>query len=669
MIRSKRGQAAMALNVVIAIFVVGSLGIAAYEFSRLMLARDQLKHCVELAALAGATTLASTSQTGVAAQNSAKQVALRLFQKNTVLGQPMTGTIEVASIAGFSPSAGNAQLYFEFDDPITKKPAAPGANANLLKVYGAYTYPFFSNSFGSIGVTAYTVLAEAVSGLPALDLVILYNNSSSSDDQTNVTFVRRYWDQNPPMQITYQIPTPGGGGPEQGPIGTIVCSKPLGTALNALEPQNLDAAGDPLVVGCPKEFSEVGKQGNTVPLRGVQNTGSPPGDAPPSLGGVGLGGMGAGPGNTKDTVAHLKPLHTWIEIASNMMHRFEQPAEAQAPPATNPWGASDSMFTDMVVNLDGNVTFGGYTDPRPSFAGYPFPDIGTLVEASRGNLENGTLFPDAQATLSPGVVEKAGYYNAYRCLAMSRLQPANTVTTSVVDFMTKIMQTTDCHFCFIAFNDRAGLNPTDVISKDAVSWAYPVAGKAQSALPQIPLDAKQDNFNTITTLLNPPRKRTNKVLMTPTGGANIASALQQALENLNNSANARLGAMQAIVIVTDKPPTVDLAGTDYTLAANNGPAVTDAKNVAQQCNAKGIPIFVLALDQTGALSSQMAQDYGDGSSGASGGGVTQGQGIVYAAGHGGMLKIVKWSDPVTTHQALDGEFYNVVRQLITLVHN
>ncbi|MBS1999191.1 MAG: hypothetical protein JSS86_22850, partial [Cyanobacteria bacterium SZAS LIN-2] len=66
--RNCRGQVALALNIVIAIFIVGSLGMVSYEMSRILLAREQLKNCLELASLAGGTAMASTSATGAAAR-------------------------------------------------------------------------------------------------------------------------------------------------------------------------------------------------------------------------------------------------------------------------------------------------------------------------------------------------------------------------------------------------------------------------------------------------------------------------------------------------------------------------------------------------------------------------------------------------------------------------
>ncbi len=279
--RNCRGQVALSLNIVLTIFVVASIGLVSYEISRILLARDQLKHCLELTSLAAASELASTNSTGTLAQQDSMNVGLNLLRMNSILGQPLTSSAsQVNSISSLAPAIGAVQVYFEFDDPITKQPALAGASANVVRVYGAYTYPLFSGGFGAIGVSAYTLTADALAGVPVVDVVIVYDNSSTNDDQTIITEVKRYWDPTVPS-IAYYIPNVGT--PQEGTIQTLTCPPTIGSAVNALPPQNLDAAGNPATSGCTKEFSEVGNVGNTVPMRGIANSGDPPGDAPPEL--------------------------------------------------------------------------------------------------------------------------------------------------------------------------------------------------------------------------------------------------------------------------------------------------------------------------------------------------------------------------------------------------
>src|SRR5271169_3768408 len=101
--RKPNGQVALTLNLFIAVFVVGSLGLVAFEVSCILLARDQLKHDLEFAALAGGATMASTSQQGTNAQNEAIAVASNVLGMNSILGQTLVGNVVVVA----SPSQMN----------------------------------------------------------------------------------------------------------------------------------------------------------------------------------------------------------------------------------------------------------------------------------------------------------------------------------------------------------------------------------------------------------------------------------------------------------------------------------------------------------------------------------------------------------------------------------
>lgn len=666
--RKPSGQVAIALNVVIAIFVVGSLGIASYEMTRILLAREQLKNCLEFAALAGTASLASTSASGAPANAEAKAVALNMFKMNSILGQPLTSSVnEVSSLSLLNPTTANVDMFVEFDDPITKQPTANPSN--VMRLYGAYKYVLFSGGFGSIGVLSYNLTEQALSALPALDLILVHDNSSSMDDLTPVTAVRRFYDPSVyPPQPSYIIPTPGGN-PEQGPISSVFCSPPIGTPLNGMEPQNLDAGGDPRNSACIKEFSEVGSTGTTVPLRGVTNTGAMPGDSPPAYGGVGLAGMTVGPGNsTRGPVASAPAKSKFDTIASakqkNDKHSADlltyffnsmtgAPAMAQTPPAYNPWGADASMYTDMVVNIDGNNTYAGTV-----IGGYAFPDYRWLVEAARGNLENGAVAPNAIAPLAGTPMEGAatpGYRSTYRVAAYSKLEPKGTIERSLQGFVSKVAETSDCHFGFVGYNDRAGTSPNDFVRQPRISYAYPVAGNVKSLLPAIPLSTAVDNISAINTLLSPPVNDSDP-MFTPSGGSNLADGLQQAY-NMLTGPNSRTGAMKAVVVVTDKVPTRDLAGNVYTNPSANGPALADAVTVATSLGAKGIPVFMVGVDHAGgAMTPFMQAQFSDTAAG----------GVVSTAGHGGVLHTTTWVDAPTTQNALNGKFNNIVRQLVVL---
>jgi hypothetical protein len=665
---------ALALNIIIAIFVVGSLGLVSYEMSRILLAREQLKHCLELASLAGGASMASTSQTGTNAQTQATTIALNILKMNSVLGTSLNGNVIVASSASaLNPSPGQTAVYFEFDDPITKAPPVAGGQGNVLRVYGAYAYPLFSGGFGSIGVNTYTLLAEAMAGMPALDLVIVYNPSGSMDDQTNVTLVRRHWDQVTNNNIIYTIPAPGPGGGADGPLTGVVCPGILGSQVNGLPPQNLDAAGDPRTSTCVKEFSEVGPTGSTVPLRGITNL-SGPGDAPPGgppSGGVGPAGLTPGPGyGSQPGAGNVTVLPrpsvpagpSWSDSVFRTMSEALIPA-AQAHytdpgiidyETTNPYMANNPIFTDLVVNLDGNQVFGGWTDP--AYPGYPFPSLDFLVEAARGNMENGGTAPTAWISNNLNNNAKPGYQNAYKAIAYSKLQPQSTITSAIVNFMNKVSQTSDCHFGFVAFADRAGTSPSDSYSAPTVSWAYSVAGNTTVALPHVVLNPSFNNLSIMTNQLGPAVPMLP--MMMPNGGCNLADGLQQAYNDLTSPNTSRSGAMKAIVVITGEVPTRDLAGNKYD-QTSNAPALADAMAVASQCNVQGIPIFMVALDQSPnqQLTPYFQTQYSDTANG----------GLVNTAGHGGALYINNWVNTTTGSTNLNGSLNNVVRQLCKIV--
>ena len=136
-IRGRQGQVATALNLFIGLLIVGALAIFSFELSRILLAREQLKSCVDIAALAGEATLLSSTQSFATAQSNAKATALNMFKRNSILGAPMTGVTEVSSPTLLSPGSGAAQVDFDFVDPVSG--AVGGASSSVRRVTGAYS--------------------------------------------------------------------------------------------------------------------------------------------------------------------------------------------------------------------------------------------------------------------------------------------------------------------------------------------------------------------------------------------------------------------------------------------------------------------------------------------------------------------------------------------------
>lgn len=635
-----------------------------------MLAREQLKHCVELAALAGETTIMSS--TSGTPQVAAKTVALNIFRQNSIHGKMLTSATEVANLTSLAPASGQAMVFFEFDDPMTKAPSATG---NVIRVHGAYNFPLFSGGFGAIGISSYTVAVESLAALPALDLVICYDLSASMDDQTKITLVRRTWD--PALGTPagtgaprYEIPTDAGGTPAQGPIGTVLCSPKMGNATNALMPQNLDASNT-FPSSCPKEFSETGPTGDTVPLRGVSNGGSPPGDTPPgakpgigpSVGpaaltpgpGYGGGAQTYGDNTSAEYMAYgHKKRHAPSGI--KIVPVIEQPAQAQTV-TTGKYGSDQTMYTDLVVNLDNNNVFGGYNGSG-GFTGYDFQNIGSLVEAARGNVES-----TATATLAGidltflNMTPTLGYKSAYEALSLSRLEPKATMDNALDNFINKLKTSTDCHLGLVTFNDRAGTSATDTFGAHNISWSYATAGgRGSFPLPMISLTHATNNHGQVQSWIAPPRNNSPAAWLVPDGGTHVADALQKARLDLANNSNARPGAMKAVLLITDGVPTRDFGGGAYA-DYNNGPAQADASAEADLLGQAGIPLFVVALDQYGNLNSNFVADYSENSA----------SGLCKVAGHGSLCHIDTWVDSNTTRASLYERLSNIARQLVSLI--
>lgn len=667
-----RGQATLALNLVLAIFFVGTLAIVSYEISRIMLAREQLKHCVELAALAGETTIMSS--TNASPQATARQVALNIFKQNSIHGKLLSGATEVMSLTGLTPGAGQAQVFFEFDDPMTKSPSATG---NVIRVHGAYNYPLFSGGFGAIGISSYTVAVESLAALPALDLVICYDLSASMDDQTKISLVRRTWD--PALGSPagsgaprYDIPTDSGGQPTNGPIGGVLCSPKMGNATNAMMPQNLDASNT-FPSTCPKEFSETGPTGSTVPLRGVSNGGAPPGDTPPGakpgIGpSVGVAALTPGPGYTggaqaygdntnNEYMAYRHKKHNALPNGVKIVPALEQAANA-AVVTTGQYGSDVTMYTDLVVNLDNANTFSSYNGTG-GFTGYDFRNIGSLVEAARGNLESTTTAQLAGLDLAAlNVTPKLGYKSAYESLSLSRLEPKSSIDNALNNFIDKLKTSTDCHLGLVTFNDRAGTSPTDTFGAHNISWSYATAGgRGSFPLPMVPLSRTTNNHGEVQSWITPPANNSPVAWLVPDGGTHTADALQKARLDLTNTAtNARPGAMKAVLLITDGVPTRDFANNAYA-DYNNAPAHDDAMTEASALGNAGIPLFILALDQYGNLNTNYMTQYSE----------TSAQGLCKAAGHGSLLHIDTWADSPATRASLYERLSNVARQLVSLI--
>ena len=189
-IKKTEGQAAAALNLILGVCAVGLIAVFCFELSRYFLSRDELKSNTEAAALCCETALVTSGDpTNSSNQTNAVNTALTLFQQNTILGQPMTSAIAQTGNSELSPAPGQAQICFQFLDPVTRQPIIPGSGASgaLIQATGAYCYtPAFGQVLG-FGNAQFTFQVSTFSGVPRVDVVLAFDISGGTDDQTYVT--------------------------------------------------------------------------------------------------------------------------------------------------------------------------------------------------------------------------------------------------------------------------------------------------------------------------------------------------------------------------------------------------------------------------------------------------------------------------------------------------
>jgi hypothetical protein len=305
----KNGHAALALSLILSM-VVFALGLLAFEISQYILAGQQLKANVQIAALTCETTLAQSANPGdITNQINATNTALSVFQLNSILGNSLKNAALVANGQIGMLTSGQAALSFQFLDPlnhavVTNPTATSGTVIQAIATYG-YSLAF-SKMFGMVFLPI-QMATTAVSRVQELDMVVALDISGGMDDETPVTFLQRYWDydnNNPPHHIVYMQPALGGilASPAQGPLGSLFCNK--APMVNALAPQSLQNGTDPTMAICQQNL-----QGT---ISGITNSSGPPGNyVLPYIGGD------TAPGISPTTGAIL--LHDLTQIAKSVV--------------------------------------------------------------------------------------------------------------------------------------------------------------------------------------------------------------------------------------------------------------------------------------------------------------------------------------------------------------
>ncbi len=572
--RNRKGQMIVVFGLGIAILVLLVIGLYSFEVTRLESARNQLRSATEAAALAGAATLASSDYTDTtSSQQHALNTALQMFQQNNVAGAALTS----ATFAGSSsqvPAPNAACLYAEFLDPNNNNAVVPLGSASGKVLRLTSTFNLPPAFATFLPLPNAPLQASALGGVPDLDIVVCFDVSGSIDDQTPVTFVKRQW-QSANSKNIYTVTSTTGGSP----AGTLA----QGTIFDILGPP----ATGTRVNGTYPEYLGLANSGNTYPLtfspslRGSPDKGSAPGNYPP--------------GN--------------------------------ASTGTN------QTFTDMVVNIDGKSVFGGLTTAD----GYNFPDVATLVEASRGNLDDQISFAQSKAStgVPSTVLPKAGYQSKYFSMAATNLHPLWDAQDAAQVFFNVINNDTDAHFGLITFSDNAGTSANGTYSADKIDSSYGAGGSLQVPIPNISLNSTPTatNFTAVTGVLP---------TLVATTSTNIGDAVTKAVNQLQTQ--SRPGSKKAILLFTDGQPTA--GGSDPWAYARQSAVL--AKNA-------GIPIYCIGLAQNAAIIPSEISILNDTNSSPTSGGMAA------IAGNGGQFFLV------TNTSQLRKTFERVARSLVQLV--
>ncbi len=618
-----RGAALMVCVIVVAFLILPAVGFLSFEIGRANLCQQQLQNALDAASLTAVATLTINDDADpVVAHQNAIAAAVKVFQRNSILAMDLTGgNTTVQSTPSTNPQLGQAHLFFQFRDPLTRA-ALPISDprAQLCEVSGSVGT---NAAFGKyLGIDKYIVRSFSNGTVPDLDLVLCFDCSGSIDDQTNVTLVKRVW---VPVvnKIQYSEPAGNNGRPSHGRISDIVRPDPNGTSFNGAPPQwleqiNSNSAANPSFVFQPGLRSGF----DTTQYQSTEQ-GRPPGNS-------GKGAPGSPPIPDPPSNFTFTPV----------------PADA-------------SSFTDSVVNIDGNTVFGGTTVNYKGVT-YSFPNVASLVEAARGNLDTNSAFQSSRAfTSCQGISPKTGYQAAYLDAAYKNSQPLQAARDASLLFAQILNNDTIAHFGFVAFNEDVGTELSSLVSgyndidsgndaffnNSATGQEPPYGNDPGRPVPQSIIDATAGNTR-FTEICN--AIAGGGVVSTPgpvaTGGTNIGAAVDAAVTQLVS--HHRPNAVKAIVLFTDGQ------------ATEPGPADVaraSARAAAVRARDAGIPVYTIGLAQNQAIIQPQFDILNDSNSAPATGGIAaiSGQGAIFSQ--------------VTSQADLRKCFERIARTLVRLV--
>ncbi len=264
----------------------------------------------------------------------------------------------------------------------------------------------------------------------------------------------------------------------------------------------------------------------------------------------------------------------------------------QAAPPMTAAGAGNT-YTDIVVNLDENNVFTNFTSNLHGTT-YDFPNIGTLCEAARGNLESIPLATAANVNYSAlGVTPKNGYYREYWEQALMHRHPLYDAQLSAANFFQIMNNSCNAHFGLVAFNtdENRTSNQNAICSGQTHSLSVsqpgpiPTGPTVPCTVPYVALSnvagSAGSNFGAISAWF-PPNNPPNAPQLTASDSTDINGALYMSLQQFLKPAQIaggldkqRVGSKAAVIMFTDGRPTTNSAPGDTngvastTIASNN----------------------------------------------------------------------------------------------------
>lgn len=621
-LRSQLGAGIAIITLVIGALLVGSLGFFSFEIIRHNTASDELRSACEAAALAAAAAMASSDSTdATVTHNNAIAAAQETFRRNNIVGKNLndvdTRGLNRSNFSSFMAPNDKSAIYVEFLDPDSSPPNQPVTDLSSTKGRIVHVGAVFTNEppFGKfLGIPAAPIRTSADGRVPQLDVVMCFDTSGSIDDQTPVTFVRRIWKADRNKNLGSAKDTVGGGtganlymvcpgrsgsptpdGLAQGKIYDILYPSPIGSGLQAIPPQSLDSSDD-----------DVNKRKYTFERKMRTNNPSGLGDAGP-------------PGN--------------YPLGGDPYNQFS--------------------YSDAVVNIDGKETFGGTTITSAGVT-YEFPDVATLVEAARGNLDSDAKFKSSKAyeSVPSGIGVRPGYQAVYNLAALNRTQPIGAARDAALTFFQTMHNNTDAHFGLVAFSSGISSTPD---GKHGADWSiasnYQEGGKTVVPFPGVPLDKTDNKLTDVLAAI--PKTQAH-------GSTAIADALESAVNMLKKSSSTtRPGSKKAIIMFTDGQPTVPSIGSrSWTTFADT--AKTEGIAIYSIGLAQNKEIIPDECDHLNAGSGKKI-NYKDPATGVADSYVPTKEGMASIAGNNGQFFLV------TDVSDLRFVFENIARHLVQLV--